>query len=270
MNSQQISGLGNVVISCFFFLIPLLRSKCCKPQASTHMLPDMGGPKLSISWAGPCWLTRRSPPPLPARWDKSWKTTNVWQHPHCRWAPAHNDWLEPVSPTAVCFFMRLPWFSKAVLCAWSSPFGTIFQWQDDDPGGGQRCETAEQKEAEEGKCLESRGTQGPLCHGLCPHVRSERCKRTKLCCFYTLKSTACAQVVTWPMTLRNSLAFVFSLRSPLLCSPVVGQRSPREEAARDPESPPSLFLGPRSSQEPPGGQESCIPFLGDAACPPAG
>lgn len=53
-------------------------------------------------------------------------------------------------------------------------------------------------------------------------------------------------------------------------SPVVGERSPREEAAGDPESPPPLFLGPRSPQEPLGRQETHIPFLGDTACPQAG
>lgn len=124
--------------------------------------------RAHVGWPG------GHPPPLLAGWDKSWKTTNVWQS---HWAPTHNDWLKLVSPTAMCFFSLSHSFSKAVLHTWSASFRTVFQWQDDDTGRGQWCETADQKEAEEGKCLEIRGTQGRLCHGLCPHVRSERCKK---------------------------------------------------------------------------------------------
>lgn len=214
MNPQQTSGLGNVVN--YFFLIPLHGWRCYRPRASTQMSSDMrgltqllvllkviyglGGP-VSANQAvtlRPSLLTeiRAEKPPTCGR------ALTAAELPHTH---THNDWLEPVSPTAMCFFTLSLLFSKAVLRTWSSPFQTIFQWQDDD-SRGQRCETAEQKEAEEGKHLEIWGTQGPLCHGLCPHMRSEGCKRTrwKLCCFYTLKSTALAQVVTRPMTPRNN------------------------------------------------------------------
>lgn len=91
----------------------------------------------------------------------------------------------------------------------------IFQGRDDDTGQRQRCETAEQKEAEEGKCVEIWGTQGSRCHGLCPYVRSEYCILIRTFLHFEMNDLCSSCHMTTEMLWQVTLSCLNKISSPV-------------------------------------------------------